>query len=175
MAQEDIDAGVNSMQQGVSQGFLTATQALGTVVDAVAGTGVAVLASQSAMLAETFGVNADEFRVDAVSMMTKVFTGAEGLGPMWDKMIGTGQGFGQTANTSIKEMMGVDGIGGTFTTEMDNFKTKGVNSVRSAVTDINAEWDKLNNAKNNSKKDKGFWETAAEAIMNIGDDTKFLG
>ena len=144
VSQEEINAGVDNIQAGISQGFLTATQALGSVVDVFAGSTMALLASSSAMIAESFDVDTTEFKDDAVGMITNVFSGAGGLEKTWGDMIGTGSGFGKVANDAIKDVMGEgEGISGTFGTAMDDFKTEGVKKINGAVTAFNTAWDNL--------------------------------
>jgi len=112
-------------------------------VDAIFGEIMAVFAANAAMAGETFGINTDEFQADALDNITNIFSGTDGLQQHWADVIGFGAGFGKIANEEISGLLGVDGLDGTFTTEMINFKEDGTSIIEETVTSFKDAMAKL--------------------------------
>ena len=164
----DITDQIVVMKEGITTGigFLKDSALLG--VDAIFGTVMAGLAGQAAMLGETFGVETSAFQTKALKNITNLFSGGDtDLAGVWKKQIGIQAGFGKIAKDAIDGVLGEkDGLSGEFTLKMGEFQTKGVGAVGSAVTALNAEWDKLKSMDTTGRK-KTFGTFVQDSLLEI--------
>jgi len=124
MTDEQIAMSFQMLKDGVNSG-----------IDLAAGAAVLKISSATADIADRLGVDTSKFRSDAKTMISNVFSGAEGK----------------------------EGLNKIFTDQLDAFGRKGSDAVRKNVDMINREWDRLSE-RNSSQVRESFAARQARIV-----------
>jgi len=163
----DISGTITGIQEKIKLGMDAAKEGTLLGIDILYGNVLAGFGAQTAMLAETFGVDTKKFGKKAAENIEKLF-GKSGLGGTWEEKIGVGAGLGKIAKDSLDKLFKEDeGLTKALTDGIVTFKSEGEKAIGGAIESFNSLWDQLHGPSSSKDNDNNMIYTVENGTLNV--------